>query len=136
MTHEYIFVYGTLKRNTHSKMHHFLAKYAEFVDNACYRGKLYNISYYPGVIPSHDPDDVVFGEVYLLQCADFVIASLDQYEECGPDFPEPNEYIRKQQDIFLGNGDIVTAWVYIYNHSTEGLEQIKPADFLTYLSLA
>jgi gamma-glutamylcyclotransferase (GGCT)/AIG2-like uncharacterized protein YtfP len=121
---EYIFVYGTLRRDTNSEMHHLLAKNAEFVSDATYRGKLYQIDYYPGAVPSDDPNDVVEGEVYLLHQADVVLPLLDRYEECVPDFPEPNEYSRRKQTVLLKNGRTVTAWVYLYNHSTEGLELI------------
>jgi gamma-glutamylcyclotransferase (GGCT)/AIG2-like uncharacterized protein YtfP len=124
ISNEYVFVYGTLRRNTNSEMHHLLAKYAEFVSDAIYRGKLYQIDYYPGAVPSDDPDDVVQGEVYLLHQADIVLPLLDRYEECGPDFPEPNEYNRQKQSVLLKDGRTVTAWVYIYNHPTEGLEPI------------
>ncbi|MGZ5576944.1 MAG: gamma-glutamylcyclotransferase family protein [Methylobacter sp.] len=124
MNPDYIFVYGTLRRETNSKMSHLLAKYAEFVDNAVYRGKLYQIDCYPGAVPSNDPNDVVQGEVYLLCQADVVIPLLDQYEEFGPEFPEPNEYSRQKQSVLLKSGRLVTAWVYVYNRSTEGLEPI------------
>lgn len=124
ISNEYVFVYGTLRGNANSEMHRLLAKYAEFVCDAIYRGKLYQIDYYPGAVPSDNPDDVVQGEVYLLHQADIVLPLLDRYEECGPDFPEPNEYSRLQQSVLLKNGRLVTAWVYIYNHSTEGLEPI------------
>ncbi|HEY8037512.1 MAG TPA: gamma-glutamylcyclotransferase family protein [Methylobacter sp.] len=127
---EYIFVYGTLRRNTNSEMYHLLAKYAEFVDDATYRGKLYQINYYPGAVPSDDPHDAVQGEVYLLHQADVALPLLDQYEEFGPEFPEPNEYIRKKQSVLLKNGRSVMAWVYVYNHSTSGLELIKSANFI------
>ncbi len=121
---EYIFVYGTLRHDTNSEMHHLLAKYAEFVSDATYRGKLYQIDYFPGAVPSDDPNDAVQGEVYLLHQADVVLPLLDQYEECGPAFPEPNEYSRQKQSVLLKNGCLVTAWVYVYNHPTEGLELI------------
>jgi gamma-glutamylcyclotransferase (GGCT)/AIG2-like uncharacterized protein YtfP len=121
---EYIFVYGTLRRDTNSEMHRLLVQYAEFVSDATYRGKLYQIDYYPGAVPSDNPDDVVQGEVYLLHQADIVLPLLDRYEECGPDFPEPNEYNRQKQSVLLKDGRTVTAWVYIYNHPTEGLEPI------------
>ena len=130
MDHEYIFVYGTLRRDTNSEMYQHLAKYAEFVDDATCLGKLYKVDYYPGMVPSDDTKDIVCGEVYLLQRTDIVLPLLDQYEECGQEFPEPNEYSRQQQTVFLKNGNIVTAWIYIYNHPTEGLELIESADFL------
>ena len=125
MIPEYIFVYGTLRRNANSDMSRLLANHAEFVDDASYLGKLYKIDYYPGVVPSDDPNDIVHGEVYLLHQANIVLPLLDQYEEFGPEFPEPNEYIRRKQAVLLKNGRIVTAWVYIYNHPTEGLELIQ-----------
>ncbi len=127
---EYIFVYGTLRRDTNSEMHHLLAKYAEFVSDATYRGKLYQIDYYPGAVPSDDPNDVVQGEVYLLDQADVVLPLLDLYEACGPAFPEPNEYSRQKQSVLLKDGRTVTTWIYLYNHPTEGLESIKLGNFL------
>ncbi|MGZ8224554.1 MAG: gamma-glutamylcyclotransferase family protein [Methylobacter sp.] len=134
MNYEYIFVYGTLKRDTNSGMHHLLAKYAEFVDEATYCGKLYKVDDYPGAVPSNDPNAMVHGEVYLLHHADSVLPYLDQYEEYGPEFSQPNEYIRKKQEVFLRSGRGITVWVYIYNRSTEGLELIESADFLNLLS--
>ncbi|WP_333873237.1 gamma-glutamylcyclotransferase family protein [Methylobacter sp.] len=121
---EYIFVYGTLRRDTNSEMHHLLAKHAEFVNDASYCGKLYQIDCYPGAVPSDDPKDAVRGEVYLLHQADVVLPLLDQYEECGLAFPEPNEYSRQKQSVSLKDGRLVTAWVYVYNYPTEGLELI------------
>jgi gamma-glutamylcyclotransferase (GGCT)/AIG2-like uncharacterized protein YtfP len=130
MNHSYIFVYGTLRRDANSEMSHLLAKYAEFVHEATCPGKLYKVGHYPGMVPSDNARDIVYGEVYLLQSTDIVLPLLDQYEEYGRGFPEPNEYSRQQQTVFLKNGNIVTAWIYIYNHPTEGLELIEPADFL------
>lgn len=121
---EYIFVYGTLRRDSNSEMHRLLATYAEFVSDATYRGKLYQIDYYPGAVPSDNPDDVVQGEVYLFHQANIVLPLLDRYEECSPEFSEPNEYSRQKQSVLLRDGRTVTAWVYIYNHPTEGLEPI------------
>jgi gamma-glutamylcyclotransferase (GGCT)/AIG2-like uncharacterized protein YtfP len=130
MSLDYIFVYGTLRRDANSEMHQLLAKHAEFVNDATYQGKLYKIDYYPGAVPSDDPNDAIQGEVYLLHQADVVLPLLDQYEEFGSEFPKPNEYIRLKQTVTLKNGRTVTAWVYIYNHSTEGLELIKSANFI------
>jgi len=134
MNPDYIFVYGTLRRETNTEMSCLLQKYAEFVDDAVYCGKLYKIDYYPGVVSSNDPNDVVPGEVYLLQQADVVLPLLDQYEECGPEFPEPNEYRRLKQSVLLNNGRLVTAWVYVYNHPTEGLETIQDYSLALYSS--
>lgn len=130
MSSDTIFVYGTLRRETNSKMHQLLAKYAEFIGVATYQGKLYKVDDYPGAVPSDDPNDAVQGEVYLLDQADAVLPLLDQYEEFGSEFPEPNEYIRLKQSVALKNGCPITAWVYVYNRPTENLELIKSANFI------
>jgi gamma-glutamylcyclotransferase (GGCT)/AIG2-like uncharacterized protein YtfP len=55
---------------------------------------------------------------------------LDNYEECGPGFAQPQEYRRELQQVTLDNGDSLSAWVYIYNRATTGLRQIPGGDFL------
>jgi gamma-glutamylcyclotransferase (GGCT)/AIG2-like uncharacterized protein YtfP len=91
MNHTYIFVYGTLKRDSNNKMHHLLAEYADFVDEATCLGKLYEVGCYPGMVLSDNIKDIVNGEVYLLRDADIALPLLDKYEEFGSEFPEPNE---------------------------------------------
>jgi len=130
MNPDYIFVYGTLRRDTNSEMSHLLAKHAEFVDDATYQGRLYKVDCYPGAVPSNDPNDMVQGEVYLLHQADIAFPLLDQYEEFGPEFFEPNEYRRQKQSVLLKSGRFVTAWVYVYNRPTEGLELVESANFI------
>lgn len=103
-------------------------KYAEFVDQASFRGKLFQIDYYPGAVPSDNFNDIIQGEVYLLNQAEVLLLLLDQYEEFGPGFVEPNEYLRQQQPVLLNNGRLITAWVYLYNHATEGLKLIQSAN--------
>lgn len=126
----FMFVYGTLRRDTNSEMYHLLARYADFVGDASYQGKLYKIDYYPGVVSSEDPSDVVQGEVYRLHDPDLVLSRLDQYEECGPGFPEPTEYIREIQHVQLQSGETIPAWIYLYNRPTNYLELVTSGDFL------
>ncbi len=126
MNPDYIFVYGTLRRDANSPMSRLLADHAEFVGNATYCAKLYKIDYYPGAVPSDNPNDIVQGEVYRFHQTDIALPLLDQYEEFGSEFPEPNEYLRQKQTVLLENGRTVTAWVYVYNRPTKGLELIRP----------
>jgi len=130
MKPQFLFVYGTLRRDFKSKMHSFLAEHADFIGRATYQGKLYKIDYYPGAVPSNNPKDVVYGEVYQLREPALVLSKLDEYEECGPKFPSPTEYIRKVQAVQLESGEIVWAWVYLYNRSTNHLELVSSGDFL------
>ncbi len=125
-----LFVYGTLRRDNDNEMYHLLARYADFIGDATYQGKLYKIDYYPGVVASEDPSDVVWGEVYRLREPDFILSKLDQYEECGPGFLKPREYTRVIQPVRLRNGETILAWVYLYNRPTDSLEFVTSGDFL------
>jgi gamma-glutamylcyclotransferase (GGCT)/AIG2-like uncharacterized protein YtfP len=130
MTEDFLFVYGTLRRKTSSKMHQILVKYTDFVAEGTYQGRLYNVGHYPGVIPSDHPVDRVKGEVYILKEPETVLTKLDQYEECGPGFAQPTEYIRRREEITLSDNSTLYAWVYIYNRSINNLEWIPSGDYL------
>ena len=88
---------------------------------------------YPGAVPSSDPDDIVYGEVYRLKDADSILAILDAYEGCSQDTSQPAEYVRKKFDITVNTGECVKAWIYIFNQSIKGLQRIKSGNFLDTL---
>jgi len=130
MNSAYLFVYGTLRRDTHSKMFQLLAQYAEYVGAACYQGLLYKIEDYPGVVPSENHADLVQGEVYKLYDLELILSQLDQYEECGACFLQPTEYLRELWDVRLQSGKLIQAWLYRYNRLTNCLELLPSGDFL------
>ena len=127
---EYLFVYGTLRRDSGSAMHDLLAKHAQPVGKGVYRGRLYRIDWYPGAVPSDDPDETVHGEIYLMQHPELILPQLDRYEETGPDFPEPHEYVRRRQPVRLLSGECLSAWIYLYNRPVDSLMRISSGDFL------
>lgn len=112
-------------------MHRLLARHADLIGDASYQGRMYSLVYYPGVVPSDNPAHQVKGEVYCLREAESVLPRLDEYEECGPGFAAPTEYIRVQQVVVLEDGRKLTVWAYIYNRPTEGLSEIVSGDFLS-----
>ena len=126
---EFIFVYGTLRKKLASSMHRLMADHCEYYADGCMQGRLYEVDGYPGAVESADPDDKVFGELYRVTHSD-LLQLLDEYEECGDSFPEPREYIRKKLTVSLSDGGNVSAWVYLYNHETQGLERIESGDYL------
>ncbi len=132
MTEELLFVYGTLRRDTESEMYRLLARYADFVAEGTYQGRLYKVDYYPGVVPSDNPAERVKGEVYRLHNSAIALPKLDQYEECGSGFSEPTEYVRRHQEIELSDGTKSRAWVYLYNYPIDKLEWISSGDFMAY----
>ena len=126
---EYLFVYGTLKRDMHGSIHPYLAAHADYLGNAEFQGKLYQIAGYPGVVASDDVKDQVHGEVYVIRQRTLLFAILDRYEECSEEFSEPHEYCRRMQTVALNRGDKIIAWMYLYNRSTVGLHQLEAAIF-------
>lgn len=134
MSNEYIFVYGTLRRDTATEMYHLLARHCEYFSDGEMHGKLYKVNSYPGVVESEHADDKVKGEVYKIVSRALVLPKLDEYEECTENFPQPHEYIRKKILVTLSGGCSVPAWVYVYNHDVSDLTQIKSGDYIDFLT--
>ncbi|WP_333608325.1 gamma-glutamylcyclotransferase family protein [Arsukibacterium sp.] len=126
---ELLFVYGTLRAAAGHSRHQLLQQYASFIAEGRFQAKLYVVDDYPGAVASDDARWQVSGEVYQLLQPERVLAELDQYEQCGPGFVSPTEYLRLKQQITLDTGDRVSAWVYVYNHPTDKLQQLMTGDF-------
>lgn len=131
---EYVFVYGTLRRDAATPMSYLLAQHCSHFADGYMQGRLYRVDGYPGAIESDKPKDRVYGEVYRLVNPCLILPELDNYEECTGKFPEPHEYTRKKLPITLIGGACITAWVYVYNHSVSNLMRIKSGDYLHAVS--
>lgn len=125
-----LFVYGTLRYGNENATRKLLAHSADFVDYGTYQGKLYLVDTYPGAVASDCPNDKVHGEVYQLRQPDLLLPVLDEYEECSAGFMQPTEYLRKLQPVQLRTGEILSAWVYLYNKPTNPLQKITTGYFL------
>lgn len=125
MDADYLFVYGTLKRNKQKELHPLLAGNAQYTGTGYYQGKLYAVADYPGIVPSDNLEDRVAGEVFLLHQPDMDFVLLDRYEEIGPDFPVPHEYVRCRQWVMMENQCPLSVWIYLYNRSVDGLLRIE-----------
>jgi gamma-glutamylcyclotransferase (GGCT)/AIG2-like uncharacterized protein YtfP len=130
MSNDYLFVYGTLRRDPARKTHPLLAGSAQFLGEALCRGRLYRIDDYVGLVPSNGPQDLVRGEVYELGEPQILLPRLDDHEGCGPRFSRPTEFVRRSRAVWLDDGTILAAWVYLYNRSIDGLTRIESGDFL------
>jgi gamma-glutamylcyclotransferase (GGCT)/AIG2-like uncharacterized protein YtfP len=127
---DFIFVYGTLRKQMASSMHHLIAGDCGYFSDGVLRGKLYEVCGYPGAIESNDASDKVSGELYKMLDRKRVLARLDDYEECSGWFPVPHEFTRKLISIELAGGASVVAWVYLYNLDVSKLRQITTGDYL------
>lgn len=125
-----IFVYGSLRKDFSSPASEILDNHSEYVGEATFQGKLYKVDWYPGVVPSDDPDDIVFGEVYKITEKDHVLPALDRYEGCSPEDPEPHAFVRKQRLVTLDNGGTIDAWIYLYTRPVSGKDRIDSGDYL------
>ena len=76
---EHLFVYGTLRKHPDSPMHRFLQSYADFVGPGWFRGRLYRVADFPGVIEANDAGYPIRGEVYRLHESETVLRELDKY---------------------------------------------------------
>ncbi len=125
-----LFVYGTLMRGFDHPMAKLLARSAEFIGEARCRGRLYLVKRYPGLVLSDDTEDIVFGEVYRMQMPDQLLATLDQYEGCGPGAVPPTLYTRQMLPVTLEGGTAGEAWTYVYNRPVGKLTRIMSGRFL------
>ncbi len=122
-----LFVYGTLMRGYPHPMADELARHAAYEGRAIFRGRLYLVKTYPGIVASADEADVVHGDVYALRDAAY-LQTLDRYEGCSPDDAQPHQYRRVVQQVLLGSA-AVEAWVYLYNWPVEKLTRIAFGNF-------
>ena len=130
MTSDLLFVYGTLMRGFDHPMARLLSAHAYFLDEATCRGRLYLVKHYPGLLLSHDPTEVVHGELYRLRDPGPLLREFDMYEACGEGFAEPTEYRREMLSVTLADGTVREAWTYLYNWPVEGLPRIASGRFL------
>ena len=130
MISDRLFVYGTLMRGFDHPMAKLLSRGADFLGEATCCGRLHLIKHYPGLVRSHDPTDIVYGELYRLRERDALLAEFDMYEACGEGFPEPTEYLRCMLSVTHAAGAAGEAWTYVYNWPVAGLPQIASGRFL------
>ena len=88
-------VYGTLLKQSRSKMSAFLKTNSRIVGEGSFPGLLYDLGDYPGAIFIPECQSKVYGTIHYLSNPANTLRLLDKYEETGPEFQQPNEYIRE-----------------------------------------
>ncbi|MBP6031299.1 MAG: gamma-glutamylcyclotransferase [Sphingobium sp.] len=125
-----LFVYGTLRRGCSNEEARRLHAQATWQGAGRARGRLFRLGWYPalGVEPA-GVASWVMGDVLRMAHPETTLAWLDDYEECGPRFPHPQEYRREVICIELFDAE-VCAWAYLYTMPVVGLEPIPSGDWL------
>ena len=126
---DHLFVYGTLRRSTGLAMAEYLAQHATYLGAGRCQGRLYDLGHYPGFVPGAQPEEQVVGDLYRLHDPAGTLPMMDAYEEYGPAFPAPNEYLRRELPVRLGDGQRIRAWVYVYNWPVDKDDRIHSGDF-------
>jgi gamma-glutamylcyclotransferase (GGCT)/AIG2-like uncharacterized protein YtfP len=128
----HLFVYGTLRAAVSHPLANLLAENGRHLGEATCPGALYDVGRYPALVPAEEEADRVHGEAWLLDPtrADMVLTTLDHYEGCPDGAEEPALYVRKVLPVTLAGGEVVEAWVWVYNRTVEGLRRIVSGDWL------
>lgn len=129
MNSNYLFVYGTLRREFANPWACRLRQHAQYVGLARMQGELYRIDSYPALIESTDPSAWVLGELYQLEQPSSLLRSLDEYENCNG---VCGEYLRRCCSVWLQE-QLVESWVYLYNRDLRSRPRILTGDFVSSL---
>jgi len=142
MTPSYLFAYGTLRLGASADLSVQYPDAVRWIAQGWVHGHLYRVSYYPGLVlalqgksqasglPQCAKATQVIGDIFELLTPGELMPRLDDFEACGERFEPPHEYVRQKMDVFVDGAAPLSAWVYLYNLDTAGLDLIFSGDFL------
>ena len=116
-----LFVYGSLLARAGHPMGERLAREAHPIGEACLEGRLYRISWYPGLVEGTSFRERVYGEVYALDDPVRTLLWLDAYEGVAEGRAQDGDYARAERTARLAYGGEVRVWVYLYRGDVSGL---------------
>jgi gamma-glutamylcyclotransferase (GGCT)/AIG2-like uncharacterized protein YtfP len=116
-----LFVYGSLMSTARHPTGDRLRSEARLVGAATIQGRLYRVSWYPGLVEDAHAGQRVHGELYALGDPTRALSWLDAYEGIAPGSREASEYIRAERSVWLTSGQEMSAWVYLYRKDVSGL---------------
>ena len=111
----YLFVYGTLRRNHAPSEVADIMKSLEFVSEGTAPGYVVDFGDYPGAVFEPHSTSVVQGEVFKLPKSPQILKKLDRYEEFQPSRPRQSLFIREIATVETSNGEQLNCWVYRIN---------------------
>ena len=127
----HLFVYGTLRSDAGGPMHARWMRGVRLAGRASIAGRLYDAGPYPAAVPSDDPADRIFGELYAIEAdADALLAALDGYEGIDAAHPAHSLFRRDSVAAQWEDGMRVPAWVYFYNRPPGSMPRVTSGDWL------
>jgi gamma-glutamylcyclotransferase (GGCT)/AIG2-like uncharacterized protein YtfP len=121
-----LFVYGTLRHGYPNRYARLLERSARHLGTARIQGRLYKVSWYPGVQvlrggESAGNKDTVVGDLFHLRDPK-ILATLDQYEGS-------NEYRRVPATATLPDGSRIRCWVYEFIGGVMESQRVPSGDW-------
>ena len=120
--------YGLLKQGASGMPSHIdLDAAGQFLGPCRFRGALYDLGGYPGVVAGNG---LCHGVRYRLNDAS-IIAALDEFEDVLPDDPDASLYQRKKVAVMddAGKETGEVAWIYWYNQSIAEFYKVEDGDW-------
>ncbi|MGL5891799.1 MAG: gamma-glutamylcyclotransferase family protein [Bacteroidia bacterium] len=134
---EYLFVYGSLRRNAKNSVLDEVRPHLNYMGAASFPGILFDLGEYPGAILSDDNSVKIKGELYAISDhRNDVFRTLDEYEEYFRDNISKSLFIRKRVDVNLYGGKKVNSWVYLFNEKLllkKPAKKIPSGDYLRFI---
>lgn len=131
----YVFTYGTLMSSATGDMgaaeRALVQAFGWFAGPASIRGSLFDAGACPGAVLGGGRRDLIQGELWRVP-ADVpeILEALDRYEGCAAQSPKPHPYRRQRIRVRCAGGGRVTAWIYLWAKSTDGLVRIADGRWL------
>lgn len=129
---DFIFVYGTLRKNVNPEKHAMMAPYSEFVSMGICNGLLFDVGNYPG-LSFVEKQHQILGEIYRITDQVKLFSILDGYEGCSESDAQPYEYHRIICDVHTSSLGVIPCWVYEYQWVYHHLTKIESGDYERYL---
>lgn len=128
-----LFFYGTLMQG--DSRGHVLAGLGRWVDEASISGDLYDVGYFPALVPT-DSERRVRGEVWEILPGHEARALevLDGIEGYDADRPATSLYLRRPVNARLASGEEVLVETYEWNRGTDGMPRIVGGSWKDYRS--
>jgi len=124
-----VFVYGTLRRGGSNS---FRMDGANFVASGKVAGRLYAISWYPGLVLEQGPEGVE-GDIFRVRPEQ--LAALDEFEGISANEIQGAEYRRVKTEVTTGNDEVIVAWAYEWIGPVDDAKRIFSGDWLQVESI-
>ena len=130
---DYLFVYGTLRKDYHLKLKDKVRDRLQYVGRAKVGAVLYDLGLYPGAVRTNKGSEVI-GDVFLIREPVSVLRVLDRYEGITEHSQKDTEFVRKKGRVRMRTGQQLNAWIYWYNpDDKKALMPVRYKDYLNYL---